>query len=104
MEKPKSSVEKGRKSRLRNYGAFLVPSTCLSHFFPRDGGRLSQISPGKHVTHSGEGRNLSYTGNKIYEAKKKIVNKMTGSSPHLKDGGKDQVVREKKKIDVRETD
>ena len=71
MEKPKSSVEKGRKSRLRNYGAFLVPSTCLSHFFPGDGGRLSQISPGKHVTHSGEGRNLSYTGNKIYEAKKK---------------------------------
>lgn len=34
--------------------------------------------------------------------KKKIVNKMTGSSPHLKNGGKDQVMREKK--DVRETD
>ena len=82
MEKPKSSVEKGRKSRLRNYGAFLVPSTCLSHFFPRDGGRLSQISPGKHVTHSGEGRNLSYTGNKIYEAKKKKKStKAVNSSP-----------------------
>lgn len=36
------------------------------------------------------------------EKKKKIVNKMTGSSPHLKNGGKDQVMREKK--DVRETD
>ena len=71
MEKPKSSVEKGRKSRLRNYRAFPVPSTCLSHFFPGDGGRLSQISPGKHVIHFGEGRNLSHTGNKIYEAKKK---------------------------------
>ena len=71
MEKPTSSVEKGRKSRLRNYGAFAVPSTCLSHFFPGDGGRLSQISPGKHVIHSGEGRYLSHTGNKIYEAKKK---------------------------------
>lgn len=34
--------------------------------------------------------------------KKKIVNKMTGSSSHLKNGGKDQVMREKK--DVRETD
>lgn len=47
---------------------------------------------------------MSVSFPQIYEAKKKIVNKMTGSSPHLKDGGKDQVVREKKKIDVRETD
>ena len=73
MEKPKFSVEKGRKSRLRNYRAFPVPSTCLSHFFPGDGGRLSQISPGKHLIHFGEGRNLSHTGNKIYEAKKKKI-------------------------------
>ena len=83
MEKPTSSVEKGRKSRLRNYGAFAVPSTCLSHFFPGDGGRLSQISPGKHVIHSGEGRYLSHTGNKIYEAKKKKKKstKAVNSSP-----------------------
>lgn len=38
----------------------------------------------------------------VRKKKKKIVNKMTGSSPHLKNGGKDQVMREKK--DVRETD
>lgn len=29
--------------------------------------------------------------------KREIVNKMTGSRPHLIDGGKDQVVREKRK-------
>ena len=80
MGKAKSSVEKGRKSRLRNYGAFPVPSTCLSHFFPGDGGRLSQISLGKHVIHFGEGRNLSHTGNKIYEAKKKKSTKTVNSS------------------------
>lgn len=71
MEKPKSSVEKGRKSRLRNYRAFPVPSTCLSHFFPGDGGRLSQISPGKHVIHFGEGRTLSHLVIKFMKPKKK---------------------------------
>ena len=55
-------------SRLRNWEAFPVSSTCLSHFFPGGGGRICQISPGWHVIYCEEGRNLSRIGNKIYEA------------------------------------
>lgn len=76
-------LEKGRKSRLRNYRAFPVPSTCLSLLPWGWWETLPDLS--REACDSFWGGKDSVTpGNKIYEAKKKKKKKSTkavNSSP-----------------------